>query len=41
MLAGLLDTQAEAVAAAYAAVGLRTVDRGHSEWPVLVVDRRA
>jgi ribosomal protein L11 methyltransferase len=37
ILAGLLDTQAEAVAAAYEAKGLKLVDRGTGEWPVLVL----
>lgn len=37
ILAGLLDTQAEAVAAAYAALGLSLAHRGSGEWPVLVL----
>ena len=37
ILAGLLDSQAEAVIAAYQALGLTLGDRGSSEWPVLVV----
>lgn len=37
VLAGLLDTQAEAVAAAYTARGLRLVESGTGEWPVLVL----
>ena len=37
VLAGLLDTQAEAVVAAYAAHGLAITDRGHGQWPVLVL----
>nr|WP_294171247.1 50S ribosomal protein L11 methyltransferase [uncultured Sphingomonas sp.] len=37
VLAGLLDTQAEAVAAAYAAQGLGLEDAGSGEWPVLVL----
>jgi ribosomal protein L11 methyltransferase len=37
ILAGLLDTQAEAVIAAYQALGLTLGDRGSGEWPVLVV----
>ncbi len=39
VLAGLLDTQVRAVAAAYAARGLRRVDNGHGEWPTLVLRR--
>ena len=35
ILAGLLDTQADAVAKAYEAQGLRLVDRGKGEWPVV------
>ena len=37
VLAGLLDTQADAVAAAYEKLGLALVDRGSGEWPVLVL----
>jgi ribosomal protein L11 methyltransferase len=37
ILAGLLDTQAEAVAAAYESLGLRVRDQGSGEWPVLVL----
>ena len=37
ILAGLLDTQAEAVAAAYTRLGLELGNRGASEWPVLVL----
>lgn len=37
ILAGLLDTQADAVIAAYAARGLAVADRGAGEWPVLVL----
>ena len=37
ILAGLLDTQADAVAAAYEALGCTLVDRGSGEWPVLVL----
>jgi ribosomal protein L11 methyltransferase len=37
VLAGLLDTQADAVASAYEAQGLKLSDRGPGEWPVLVV----
>ena len=39
VLAGLLDTQADGVAAAYEAQGLRVADRGFAEWPVLVCER--
>ena len=39
ILAGLLDTQAEGVIAAYGAQGIRVVDRGFGEWPVLVCER--
>jgi len=35
LLAGLLDTQASAVARAYKRQGMRLVDRGSGEWPVL------
>ena len=37
VLAGLLDTQADAVAAAYEARGFTLRDRGSGEWPVLVI----
>jgi ribosomal protein L11 methyltransferase len=37
VLAGLLDTQADAVIRAYEKVGFTLVDRGSGEWPVLVV----
>jgi ribosomal protein L11 methyltransferase len=37
ILAGLLDTQAQAVAAAYEAQGLTTSDHGRGQWPVLVL----
>ena len=37
ILAGLLDTQAEAVARAYEAQGMTLTDRGTGEWPVLVL----
>lgn len=37
VLAGLLDTQAEAVAAAYQELGLKVTDRGNGQWPVLVL----
>lgn len=36
VLAGLLDTQADAVVAAYAAEGMSVVERGEGEWCVLV-----
>ena len=39
VLAGLLDTQAEAVARAYQDQGLSVADRGFGEWPVLVCER--
>jgi ribosomal protein L11 methyltransferase len=39
ILAGLLDTQAEGVIAAYGAQGISVVDRGFGEWPVLVCER--
>jgi len=39
VLAGLLDTQADGVAAAYEGQGLRVTDRGFGEWPVLVCER--
>ncbi len=41
VLAGLLDTQAEAVTRAYRTHGLAAVDRGVGEWPVLVCERPA
>jgi len=41
ILAGLLDTQAEAVAKAYESEGLAVTDRGVGEWPVLVCQRRS
>lgn len=37
ILAGLLDTQADAVAGAYQALGLEPESRGSGEWPVLVL----
>ena len=37
ILAGLLDTQADSVAAAYTALGMELRDRGSGEWPVLVL----
>lgn len=39
VLAGLLDTQADGVAAAYKERGLVLTDRGLGEWPVLVLSR--
>jgi ribosomal protein L11 methyltransferase len=39
VLAGLLDTQAEAVIAACHAQGLVNLDRGFGEWPVLICER--
>jgi ribosomal protein L11 methyltransferase len=41
MLAGLLDSQADAVAHAYEERGLTVRDRGFGEWPVLVCERPA
>jgi len=38
ILAGLLDTQADAVIAAYQAVAIRLVERGAGEWSVLVLE---
>ena len=35
ILAGLLDSQAAAVAKAYQALGLNLIDRGTGEWPVV------
>ncbi|GAA4010483.1 50S ribosomal protein L11 methyltransferase [Sphingomonas swuensis] len=40
VLAGLLDTQAEAVASAYRALGCEVEDKGTGEWPVLVLSAR-
>ena len=37
ILAGLLDTQADAVAAAYETLGIKLTDRGSGEWAVLVL----
>ena len=39
VLAGLLDTQADTVIAAYEAQGLTVTRRGDGEWCVLVLDR--
>lgn len=41
VLAGLLDSQAEAVAAAYRDEGFSLKSRGAGEWPVLVCERAA
>ena len=41
ILAGLIDTQADAVARAYEGKGLGVRDRGFGEWPVLVCERVA
>jgi ribosomal protein L11 methyltransferase len=38
ILAGLLDTQADAVIAAYEAEGLKVVERGKGEWSVLELE---
>jgi len=38
ILAGLLDTQADAVVAAYEKLGLALRERGFGEWPVLVCE---
>ena len=40
ILAGLLDTQADAVIAAYKKLGLAQKDRGAGEWPVLVLETK-
>jgi ribosomal protein L11 methyltransferase len=37
VLAGLIETQADAVTGAYAALGFTLRDRGSGEWPVLVL----
>jgi ribosomal protein L11 methyltransferase len=39
VLAGLLDTQTDAVIRAYEEQGLTLSDRGFGEWPVLVCER--
>jgi ribosomal protein L11 methyltransferase len=39
ILAGLLDSQADSVAKAYEERGVKSVDRGAGEWPVLVCTR--
>ena len=38
VLAGLLDPQADAVAAAYEAQGMKLIERGRGEWSVLVLE---
>ena len=40
ILAGLLDTQADAVIAAYGAEGMKLVERGEGEWSVLVLEAK-
>jgi ribosomal protein L11 methyltransferase len=40
VLAGLLDTQAAAVARAYRKQGMRLISQGAGEWPVLVMRSR-
>ena len=37
ILAGLLDTQADAVVEAYEALGISVTERGHGEWPVVAL----
>jgi ribosomal protein L11 methyltransferase len=39
VLAGLLQTQVDAVIEAYEAVGMTVTDRGSGEWPVLLLRR--
>lgn len=41
VLAGLLDTQADAVIAAYESVGMKLVERGAGEWSVLMLEAGA
>ena len=41
VLAGLLDTQADAVIAAYEAVGMKVTERGEGEWCVLVLESQS
>ncbi|HXG82338.1 MAG TPA: 50S ribosomal protein L11 methyltransferase [Sphingomicrobium sp.] len=41
ILAGLLDTQADAVISAYEAEGIKLVERGEGEWSVLVLEGRS
>ena len=38
VLAGLLDTQADAVIAAYDALGMTVIERNEGEWCVLVLE---
>jgi ribosomal protein L11 methyltransferase len=38
VLAGLLDTQADAVVAAYQAEGMKLIEGGTGEWRVLVLE---
>lgn len=40
MLAGLLDTQADAVASAYTSLGMELIESRGGEWPVLVLGKR-
>jgi ribosomal protein L11 methyltransferase len=40
ILAGLLDTQADAVIAAYEAEGMEVLERGEAEWSVLVLEAK-
>ena len=40
VLAGLLDTQADAVIAAYEALGMKVIERGKGEWCVLVLEAK-
>ena len=39
ILAGLLDTQADAVVEAYEAEGCSVIERGPGEWTVMVLQR--
>ena len=39
VLAGLLNTQIDAVTVAYEALGFTVADRGSGEWPVMVLRR--
>jgi ribosomal protein L11 methyltransferase len=41
VLAGLLDTQADGVIAAYVAEGMSLIERGTGEWSVLVMEKAA
>ncbi|MDQ3143769.1 MAG: 50S ribosomal protein L11 methyltransferase [Pseudomonadota bacterium] len=41
VLAGLLNTQADAVIAIYEAIGMRVVERGEGEWCVLVLESKS